>query len=105
MHALGLKVVNIVPLEMINVARAKMISAFDWSLQRWIKEGNVLAQELEEDEIRIDDDSIIEREIKRKRANVTSKEEEEEEEEAEEEEVEEEDNVIVDLGEYEPEEK
>ena len=54
-----MKVVNVVPIEMFDLARAKMVSALDWSLQRWIEEGNVKSEEFEEEEIRTDDYTLF----------------------------------------------
>ena len=99
-----MKVVNIMPLELLEVVRTKMISALDWSLQRWNEEGKATGEEVGEVERHFDSDLIIERETRTKRSNDTFEEEEEEEEdkdEEEDEEVEEEDNIIVDLGESE----
>ena len=64
-----MKVLNIVPVEMLEVAKTKMIAAVDWSLERWNEEGKVAAQDLEGEEGRIDVDSIIEGEIGRKRGD------------------------------------
>ena len=98
-----MKVVNVVPIEKLDLARAKMVSALDWSLQRWIEEGNVNSEEFEEEEIRTDDYTLVQREVRRKRATVASDEEEEEESDEEDDEVEEEANVVVQLGESESE--
>lgn len=96
-QALGMKVVNIVPAEMVDVAKSKMICALDWNLQRWNEEGNVV------DDDEIDVEAIIERAVRRKSARDQI---EQEEEEVEEDEVsEEEEDPVVDLGESEEEEE
>ena len=92
-----MKVVNIVPAGMLEAAKTKMISALDWSIQRWNEEGKFA--DLHAEERNIDVASIIERAIRRNRAN--EEEEEEEEEDDVNEDAEEEDNAIVDLGESE----
>ena len=91
LQALGMKVVNIVPVEMVEVAKTKMISALDWSLQRWNEERKVNAHDTEEGEGRIDAKVIIECTLRRKRAHDRIEEEEE--------------NPVVDLGESEEEEE
>ena len=58
-----MKVLNIVLVEMLEVAKTKMIAAVDWSLERWNEEGKVAAQDMEGEEGRIDVDSIIERRL------------------------------------------
>ena len=85
-----MKVVNIVPVEMVEVAKTRMISALDWSLQRWNEEGKGA-------ERTIDVETIIERAVLRRRANEPNDDDEEEEEE--EEEAVEDDNRVTDLGE------
>jgi len=45
-----MKVVNIVPVKMLENAKTKMIAAVDWSLQRWYEEGKVVAEDMEEEE-------------------------------------------------------
>ena len=94
---IGYEGVNIVPVEMLEKAKTKMIAAVDWSLQRWNEEGKVAAQDIEGEEGHIDVDSIIEGEIGRKRANDTHEEEVEEEEEEEEEVEEKFENDPVDV--------
>ena len=66
-----MKVVNIVPVEMLENAKTKMNAAVDWSLQRWYQEGKVASQDMEEEEGHIEMDSNIERERISKRANDT----------------------------------
>ena len=61
-----MKVVNIVPVGMLEMARIRMVSAADWSLRRWNEEGSV-----EEEEGRDDVDSIIQRETRSKCPNDT----------------------------------
>ena len=68
-----MKVVNIVPVGMVEVAKTRMISALDWSLQRWNEEGKVT----EEEEGRNDVSAIIERTGRRKRVLDAVEEEEE----------------------------
>ena len=77
LQALGMKVVNIVPVEMVEVVKTKMISALDWSLQRWNEEGKVVAHDTEEGEGCIDAEAIIERALHRKHAHDRIEEEEE----------------------------
>ncbi len=101
-----MKVVNIVPLELLDVARTKMQSAFDWSLQRWNEEGVVPGDEVREAERLFDSD--IETRTKRSNDPFEGEEEEEDEEDDEEEEddeVEEEENILADLGESEDDEE
>ena len=76
LQALGMKVVNIVPEEMLKNAKTKMIAAIDWSLQRWYEEGKVHDQDMEEEEGHNEVDSNIERK-RSKRANDTYEEEDE----------------------------
>ena len=105
LQALGMKVVNIVPVGMVEVAKTRMISALDWSLQRWNEEGKVT----EEEEGRNDVSAIIERTGRRKRVLDAVEEEEEEEDENDDEEDDEiadvEENPVHDLGESEEEEE
>jgi hypothetical protein len=101
-QALGMKVVNIVPAGMLEAAKTKMISALDWSIQRWNEEGKFA--DLDAEERNIDVASIIERTIRRRHANEEEEEEEAEEEDDEDDDAEEEDNALVDLGESEVEE-
>ena len=75
LQALGMKVVNIVPVEMLENAKTKMIAAVDWSLQRWYEEGKMSAQDMKEEEGHIEVDSDIECEGISKRANDTYEEE------------------------------
>lgn len=98
-----MKVVNIVPEALLDLATTKTFCAIDWSLQRWNEEGKKVSHDMVEEEGLMDIEDIAHRDMRSKRVNDSYDEEDEEEDDEEvyEEYVEEEDNVIVDLRESE----
>ena len=80
-QALGMKVVNIVPLDVLDTARDKMLAAADWSMQRWSEEGKASDDDIEDDDVGHEVDSDIDREMRSKRVNDTYQVDSEEEEE------------------------
>lgn len=75
-----MRVVNIVPEDVVDNAKAKMFAAADWSLQRWYEEGRESDSNNDEGEGDNDMDSDVERERANRAADNTYEEEEEEEE-------------------------
>jgi len=71
-QALGMKVVNIVPVAIAENAKVKMFAALDWSIQRWYEEGRGSDDNIEEG----DGDNEVESDIDRPE-NETYEEEEE----------------------------